>query len=80
MRKVKVEERWCKERRIGNEGFGDIWLEIQKEQDRATASRAVKVIRKHRMEDLNIDNRRELLALAKLSRVGGYKLEIRLML
>jgi hypothetical protein len=70
MRKVKIEKRWYKDRRLGQGGFGDVWLEVQKEHDRVTASRAVKAIRKHRMKSLNIDYSRELLALAKLSRVS----------
>src|ERR1700743_3172921 len=68
-RKVKVEKRWYKERHLGDGAFGDVWLEAQKESDRVTAERAVKILQKRRMESLKIDYKRELLALAKLSRV-----------
>jgi hypothetical protein len=79
MRKARVEKRWYKERHIGRGGFGDVWLEVQKEGDQATAERAVKRIQKRRMEAMEIDYKRELLALAKLSRVGSVKMNIRLM-
>jgi hypothetical protein len=79
MRKARVEKRWYKERHIGHGAFGDVWLEVQKEHDRVTAKRAVKSIQKRRMESVKIDYKRELLALAKLSRVGGVTVNLRSM-
>lgn len=71
MRKVRVEKKWFKQRHIGQGAFGDVWLEVCKESEEVVAERAVKSIQKRRMEGVNIDYKRELLALAKLSRVGG---------
>ena len=70
MRKVRVEEKWFRQRRIGDGDFGEVWLEVQRDRKQVVAERAVKSIQKRRMEGLNIDYKRELLALAKLSRVG----------
>ena len=70
VRMARAEKRWYKDRHIGNGAFGDVWLEVQKERDQVTAERAVKTIQKRRMESVQIDYKRELLALAKLSRVG----------
>ena len=80
MRKARVEKRWYKERLVGRGGFGDVWLEVQKEGDQATAERAVKTIQKSQMERAEIGYKREILALAKLSRVGSVKMNIWLML
>ncbi|KAJ9602314.1 hypothetical protein H2200_013169 [Cladophialophora chaetospira] len=68
MRKVRVEKRWIRQRHIGHGAFGEVWLEVYREQEQVVAERAVKGIQKRRMENLNIDYKRELLALAKLSR------------
>lgn len=69
LRKVKVEKRWYRQGNIGHGGFGAVWLEEQREGRSIKAQRAVKEIHKGHMEAVNIDYRRELLALAKLSRV-----------
>ena len=76
MRKARVEKRWDKERHIGHGAFGDVWLEVHKERDGLTTERAVKIIQKRRMESVKVDYKRELLALAKLSRVGGVKVNL----
>jgi hypothetical protein len=73
IRKARIEKRWDKERYIGHGAFGDVWLEVQKERGQVAAERAVKSIQKRQMESVKIDYRRELLALAKLSRVCGVK-------
>ena len=70
-RKTKVVKRWDRERHLGHGAFGDVWLEVRKEHDQVTAERAVKIIQKRRMVSVKIDYKRELLALAKLSRVGN---------
>jgi hypothetical protein len=79
IRKARVEKRWHKERHIGHGTFGNVWLEVYKERDGVTAKRAVKSIQKRQMESFKIDYKRELLALAKLSRVGGVKVNLRSM-
>ncbi|KIX07874.1 uncharacterized protein Z518_02528 [Rhinocladiella mackenziei CBS 650.93] len=68
LRKARVERKWYKERNIGHGAFGEVWLEVQKKRGQVTAERAVKRIQKCRMESVKIDYKRELLALAKLSR------------
>lgn len=77
VRKAKVEKRWYKKRHIGHGAFSDVWLEEQKEHDQVVAEKAVKSIQKRHMESVNIDYRRELLALAKLSRVRSVKENLR---
>ena len=74
IRKAKVEKRWYKESDIGSGGFSDVWLEVQKERGEVIAKRAVKRIQKRRMIFYKIDYKRELLALAKLSRVRDVNL------
>ena len=80
MRKARVEKRWYKERYIVYGIFGDVWLEVHKERDGITTARAVKCIQKRRIKSFKIDLKRELLALAKMSRVGDYKVNLRFML
>jgi hypothetical protein len=68
MRRAKIEKKWYREKYLGHGAFGDVWLEAQRDADHVT-KRAVKLIQKRRMQTVGIDYRRELLALAKLSRV-----------
>jgi hypothetical protein len=70
LRKARLERRWYTKQHIGNGSFGDVLLQVQREGHRDIADRAVKVIQKRRMRNVGIDYRRELLALAKLSRVS----------
>ncbi|KAK5050439.1 hypothetical protein LTR84_003720 [Exophiala bonariae] len=67
MRKAPIEQIWHREKSLGHGAFGEVWLEAQKHQGPRT-TRAVKLIQKSRMQQVNIDYKRELLALAKLSR------------
>jgi hypothetical protein len=68
MRRAKIEKKWYREKYLGHGAFGDVWLEAQRDADHVT-KRAVKLLQKRRMQTVGIDYRRELLALAKLSRV-----------
>lgn len=67
-RQVQVETRWAREKIIGSGAFGDVWLESRQKEDAVRAMRAVKVISKHRMQECDIDYKKELLALAKFSK------------
>ena len=69
VRKVKIERRWDNTTRIGHGSFGEVWL--QKSQG---DERAVKKLSKYRMEDLGIDYRKELDAMACFSRPRVKKL------
>jgi hypothetical protein len=73
MREVRVETIWYKEKDIGHGSFGEVWLEAQRDGGQMTATRAIKKIGKRRMKSFKIDYKRELYALAKLSRVGDVK-------
>lgn len=63
VQRVRVEQRWDNVKRIGHGTFGEVWLQ---KGDKG-AERAVKKISKYRMEDLDIDYKRELDALAKFN-------------
>lgn len=69
IRKIRVEKKWYRQRMIGRGGFGAVWLEEHRNDDGSTAQRAVKEIDKLYMEAVTLDYKRELLALAKLSKV-----------
>jgi hypothetical protein len=60
---VKVERKWVKKNDLGRGTFGDVWLE----KNQLGGIRAVKGVKKN----LNngIDYHKELLAMAKLSKV-----------
>jgi hypothetical protein len=64
-RKVRVEKRWARGKRIGRGTFGDVWLETGTDGDK----RAVKAIEKQITSRYKIDYMKELLAMAKLSKV-----------
>ena len=65
--KEKVEKRWYRERTIGHGAFGRVWLEVTRE-DGNVQERALKIIDKSRMLSLDVDYKKELLALAKFSK------------
>ena len=65
--KEKVEKRWYRERTIGHGAFGRVWLEVTREDGNAQ-ERALKIIDKSRMLSLDVDYKKELLALAKFSK------------
>jgi hypothetical protein len=67
LRKVKVVETWRREKKIGEGGFGNVWLEVE---DEKATQRAVKQIQKTRITSSRIDYQRELLAMATLSKVS----------
>ena len=67
IRKEKVEKRWYRERTIGHGAFGRVWLEVTREDD-DVQKRALKIIDKSRMLSLNVDYKKELLALLKFSK------------
>jgi hypothetical protein len=70
-RKVKVETRWYRGENIGHGAFGAVWVERNNSDASAsTVSRAVKEVSKAYMKSRGIDVRRELLALAILSKVN----------
>lgn len=64
-RKVRQEKRWTKQRAIGHGTFGEVWLEMEHDGDK----RAIKAIKKALTSHYSIDYMKELLALAKLSKV-----------
>lgn len=69
-RKVKVETRWYRGDNIGHGAFGAVWVERNNsDASVATVTRAVKEVSKAYMKSIGIDVRRELLALAILSKV-----------
>jgi len=59
----RIEKTWFRDRKIGEGGFSQVWLE--KEQD-GKELRAVKVLKK----SIPLDYNRELLAMARLSKVS----------
>jgi hypothetical protein len=69
LRKKKVEKKWCRVRNIGEGACGTVWLEVDQEEEDVATKRAVKEIRKSRMRMFQIDIKRELLAMTKLSKV-----------
>ena len=73
LRKEKVEDKWERQRSIGQGSFGEVWLEVKCQgTGAATEERAVKIINKNRMRTFNIDYRRELSALAIFSKSQVY--------
>ena len=69
LRKVVVRKKWYRDKAIGHGTFGTVWLEVDQGEGEIAAKRAVKEILKARMQEFKVDYRRELLALAKLSKV-----------
>lgn len=68
LRRKKVEKKWYRLKIIGEGACGTVWLEVDKEGRKVGVERAVKEIRKSRMRMFQIDIKRELLAMAKLSK------------
>ena len=67
-RKVKVVKRWVKQYELGEGGGGTVWLEKDSEGD----ERAVKQISKGFCLRNHIDYRKEITAMAKLTKVPLY--------
>jgi hypothetical protein len=69
-RRIKIEKRWYRGDCVGHGAFGAVWVEHDNNvPDAATAVRAVKEISKGYMRRIQLDYKRELIALAKLSKV-----------
>jgi hypothetical protein len=66
---VKIKKKWCRDKKIGVGAFGRVWLEVVREGEHIISERAVKELRKDHLQEAGIDFGRELLALAKLSKV-----------
>jgi hypothetical protein len=62
---VRTNERWIKQNGLGAGTFGEVWLEKNQKGE----TRAVKCVKK--LNDKKIDYYKELLAMAKVSRVGN---------
>ena len=60
---MKAEKKWTKQRDLGDAAFGEVWLE----KNQFGGTRAVKGVKKNR--DTRVDYYKELLAMAKLSKV-----------
>lgn len=60
---MRTEKRWTKESELGYGTFGEVWLEKNQKGE----ARAVKGVKKRK--DTGIDYYKELLAMAKLSKV-----------
>lgn len=61
---MRTKKRWIKQNELGSGTFGEVWLEQNQEGE----TRAVKCVKKR--TGYKIDYYRELLAMAKLSKVG----------
>jgi len=61
-RMVRAERKWIKEKDLGSGAFGDVWLE----KNQHGGTRAVKCVQKN---GTGLDYYKELLAMAKLSKV-----------
>ena len=68
-RKIKIEKRWYRGDSLGHGAFGAVWVEHNSNMsDTAAAVRAVKEVSKGYMQRIRLDYKRELIALAKLSK------------
>lgn len=67
-RRRKPQKQWYKVRQLGRGGFGTVWLERLKDN---SSIRAVKEVPKTTKNGPPIDFTRELLAMAKFSKVSA---------
>lgn len=67
IRKKKVEKKWLRKREIGRGSSGTVWLEVSGDDD-IFEERAVKIIGKSVIKQLEVDYKKELLALTKFSK------------
>jgi len=68
-RKIKIETRWYRGDNLGHGACGTVWVEHDSNRPgTAGAVRAVKEVSKGYMQRMRLDYRRELIALAKLSK------------
>lgn len=66
LRNAKFEQRWYRQADIGQGSPSDVWLEVQR--DNPETKRAVKVISKKKLLEINVDYTRELKALTEFSK------------
>ena len=66
LRNAKFEQRWYRQANIGQGSTSDVWLEVQR--GNSASQRAVKVISKRRLLEINVDYTRELKALTEFSK------------
>ena len=65
LRKLEIVKRWRKKQDIGEGAFGIVWLEVEEDG----SERAVKAISRRLCSYNKIDYKKELAAMAKLSKV-----------
>jgi hypothetical protein len=65
-RMIKDEKRWTKQEDLGCGTFGEVWLE----KNQSGGTRAIKRVKKNK--SIGIDYYKELLAMAKLSKVRRF--------
>jgi hypothetical protein len=72
-RRVRVEEKWQRTKKLGSGSHGVVWLEKCLSGPNSGQLRAVKELRKDASHESTLDYRRELEAIAKFSqeRVGS---------
>ena len=68
LRKIKVLKKWSRRESVGEGNFGTVWLEVEEDG----SERAVKAISRRLCARNSIDYKKELAALAKLSKVRLY--------
>jgi serine/threonine protein kinase len=71
----RIEKNWERLEIIGEGSFGQVWRELHRQPDGNHDVRAVKIIEKQRMWALQVDFKRELLALAKFSKDEVYEIK-----
>ncbi|MCJ1394210.1 hypothetical protein MMC18_007088 [Xylographa bjoerkii] len=68
LRKQRIETRWYQKKLLGRGSFGHVYLETDSQGDENSQSRAVKILNKDDMQYVGVDYRKEIAALAKLSK------------
>ena len=67
LRNAKFEQRWYRQADIGQGSSSNVWLEVKRGANPET-KRAVKVVSKRRLLEINVDYTRELKALTEFSK------------
>ena len=68
--KIKIEKKWYQGHSLDHKAFENVWVEHDSNvTDTVTAVRAVKEISKDFMQRIRLDYKRELIALATLSKI-----------
>ncbi|MCJ1377232.1 hypothetical protein MMC17_000324 [Xylographa soralifera] len=68
VRKQKIETKWYRKKLLGRGSFGQVYLESDSQVDENAQIRAVKILEKDDLQQAGVDWRKEVAALAKLSR------------